>query len=50
MTVENLSEHIRSPWYGFWRALKEGDDFFESHGRPPNVRVLDLAYVFEPDR
>jgi murein L,D-transpeptidase YafK len=49
MTVENLSEHGRSPWYGFWRALKEGYDFFERYRRPPNVRVLDLAYVFEPD-
>ena len=50
LTAENLSEQTRSPWHGFWRTLKEGYDFFERHGRPPNVRVVGSAYAFEPDR
>jgi len=47
MTEENLSEHATSEHYPFWRNLKEGWDWFETHRRPPNVEVENGRYVFE---
>lgn len=34
-------------WWDFWQNLKEGYDFFENHGRPPNVVVRQSRYYFE---
>ena len=44
---ERLREHQDSPWQGFWEILKEGYDYFERAGRPPNVRVRAGRYVFD---
>ena len=49
MTTENMERHRRSRWYDFWENLKEGYDFFERSGRPPNVEVHQGRYVFEDD-
>lgn len=32
----------------FWQNLKEGYDFFETRGVPPNVTVADGRYLFTP--
>lgn len=32
-------------WFGFWRELKKGYDYFEQHHRPPNVHVKDGCYL-----
>jgi murein L,D-transpeptidase YafK len=47
MTVRNMQRHRDSRWREFWRNLEEGYDFFERHGRPPNVEVRNGKYVFE---
>jgi murein L,D-transpeptidase YafK len=41
-----MEAHRDSEWYGFWRNLKEGYDYFEAEGRPPDVRVARGRYVF----
>jgi murein L,D-transpeptidase YafK len=46
MTRRNMEAHRDSEWYGFWRNLKEGYDYFEAEGRPPDVRVARGRYVF----
>ncbi len=49
MTNRNMNEHKYSEWYKFWENLKEGYDFFEKNGHnPPNVKVKNKRYVFEP--
>ncbi len=49
MTDKKMAKHRDSQWYGFWGNLKEGYDWFEKTGRPPNVEVKDKKYVFEED-
>jgi murein L,D-transpeptidase YafK len=46
MTAENMRRHEDSAWLDFWENLKEGYDLFESHGRPPDVRVESARYAF----
>jgi murein L,D-transpeptidase YafK len=49
MIDKNMNERKSSEWYEFWRNLKEGYDFFEEKGHnPPNVKVKNMRYVFEP--
>ena len=49
MTDKNMNKHKHSEWYKFWENLKEGYDFFEKNGHnPPNVKVKNRRYVFEP--
>lgn len=49
-TDGNLAKHKRSKWYPFWKNLKEGYDFFEKSGGPPNVLVKNRRYCFEKAR
>jgi len=46
MTDKNLAEQRDSRWSGFWTNLKDGYDWFEEYGRPPNVEVVDGRYLF----
>jgi murein L,D-transpeptidase YafK len=45
MTTANLSKHSGDKWYGFWRNLKEGYDYFEVTHLPPKVDVCDRHYL-----
>jgi murein L,D-transpeptidase YafK len=47
MTARNMQRHHNSKWREYWENLKEGYDFFERTGRPPNVEVQGDRYVFE---
>lgn len=47
MTPHKMQQHGNSRWLEFWQNLKEGYDFFERTGRPPNVLVRHGKYVFE---
>ena len=47
MTTEKMATSHVSEWQDFWENLKEGYDFFERSGRPPNVGVHQGRYVFE---
>lgn len=47
MTDENLRIHGKSRWSSFWTNLRQGHDWFETEGRPPNVVVREDRYAFE---
>lgn len=50
MTDAALQAHATNEWYPFWQNLQEGWNWFETHGEPPNVEVVDGRYVFgDPD-
>jgi len=46
MTDENMQKYRENKWYDFWLNLKDGYDYFEKHGVPPNVEVVDKKYTF----
>jgi len=47
MTDGNLARHADSRWKPFWTNLKEGYDFFEDSGLPPDVVVSNKRYSFK---
>ena len=49
MTDESLATHMDDPNIKFWRNLKQGWDWFEANGVPPNVSVSDRQYQFRAD-
>ncbi len=46
MTDERMEREDGSEWIGFWRNLKQGYDWFETNGRPPDVTVRNGTYHF----
>jgi murein L,D-transpeptidase YafK len=48
MSAERLARTTNDPWHDFWRNLKEGYDWFQSHGLPPDAQVENRRYVFRP--
>lgn len=46
LTEPALAAMQSSPWFDFWRNLKEGDDLFESEGLPPKVAACNGVYRF----
>jgi len=46
MTAERLARETSHQWHDFWKNLKEGYDWFEKNGTPPNVSVKDKRYEF----
>ncbi|NNC38988.1 MAG: murein L,D-transpeptidase [Hellea sp.] len=50
MTTGNLEKYQQDPNIDYWRNLKEGWDWFETSGQPPNVTVSEKKYQFSaPD-
>jgi murein L,D-transpeptidase YafK len=49
MTEQNLEMHEDDPNIEFWKNLKDGWNWFETKRIPPNVTVVDAAYVFSED-
>jgi murein L,D-transpeptidase YafK len=45
MTDARMNELKKHKWYGFWKTLKEGYDFFETYHLPPQVAVCERRYV-----
>lgn len=43
---ETLELYQGHRWYGFWKNLEAGYEYFETHRRPPNVEVREGRYVF----
>ncbi len=50
MTDTKMNRYRSNQWYGFWKNLKEGYDYFEEKGTPPNVEVEKKRYVFSKSR
>jgi murein L,D-transpeptidase YafK len=46
MTDSALAAQAKNPNAEFWANLREGWDWFETHKRPPDVKVADGRYVF----
>ncbi len=46
MSDEVLASASGSRWESFWLNLHQGYRFFEEHGAPPNVEVVDGRYEF----
>ena len=47
MTDTNLEASRSSQHYAFWQNLKEGWDWFEANGTPPDVNVKNKLYTFQ---
>ncbi len=50
MTDAKMDRYRSNQWYDFWLNLKEGYDYFEENGTPPNVEVEKRRYVFTKPR
>jgi murein L,D-transpeptidase YafK len=50
MTDQRMARADGHRWAGFWRNLRQGHDWVEQHGVPPNVTVKDGKYAFGPER
>ncbi len=50
MTKNNMTMRVNSPWYPFWKNLKEGYDYFEIYRRPPDISVRRGKYIIEGNR
>ncbi|MEM0897650.1 MAG: L,D-transpeptidase family protein [Verrucomicrobiota bacterium] len=48
MTDDRLAREIGNKWLPFWENLREGYDWFEREGIPPNVEVEERRYIFGP--
>ncbi len=46
MSQKNMLKHKDSQWFGFWKNLKQGYDYFEKTHIPPNVEVSNNLYIF----
>ncbi len=47
MTAKRMEQARDSRWHAFWENLREGYDYFEKHGFPPNVQVRGMRYIFD---
>jgi murein L,D-transpeptidase YafK len=47
MTAANMNGQRDNKWFSFWQNLKQGHDFFERTGNPPDVVVRERRYCFE---
>jgi murein L,D-transpeptidase YafK len=45
MTDARMAHEKNSKWYGYWKTLKQGYDYFEKYRVPPNVVVCERRYV-----
>lgn len=49
MTDERMKRAENHHWHAFWRNLRQGYDWFQTHRVPPNVTLNDGEYAFGPD-
>jgi murein L,D-transpeptidase YafK len=45
MTDARMAREKSSRWYGYWKTLKQGYDYFEKYRLPPNIVVCERRYV-----
>jgi murein L,D-transpeptidase YafK len=48
MTAENIEATKLSKHHAFWKNLKQGWNWFETHQAPPDVQVASKTYTFHP--
>jgi len=47
MTDVRMAQMKSNKWYGYWKTLKQGYDYFEKYRVPPNVAVCERRYVVD---
>jgi len=48
MAEDRMKRAEGHPWNAFWRNLRQGHDWFETHRVPPDVTLKDGEYAFGP--
>ena len=46
MSEENLNSAKDSPWFDFWKNIKEGYDYFMYSHRTPAIKIINGKYIF----
>lgn len=47
MTDARLAREKSNKWYGFWKTMKQGYDYFEKYRIPPSIAVCERRYVVD---
>lgn len=47
MTDARMAKERQNKWYGFWKTMKQGYDYFEKYRIPPAVTVCERRYVVD---
>jgi murein L,D-transpeptidase YafK len=47
MTDARMAKEKNNKWYGFWKTMKQGYDYFEKYRLPPSVTVCERRYVVD---
>ena len=47
MTDARMAKEKHNKWYGFWKTMKQGYDYFEKYRIPPSVTVCERRYVVD---
>ncbi|WP_156150642.1 murein L,D-transpeptidase family protein [Hyphomicrobium sp. 99] len=47
MTDARMAREKSNQWYGFWKTMKQGYDYFEKYRIPPSVAVCERRYVVD---
>jgi murein L,D-transpeptidase YafK len=47
MTDARMAKEKNNKWYGFWKTMKQGYDYFERYRLPPSVTVCERRYVVD---
>ncbi|MBY0558268.1 MAG: murein L,D-transpeptidase [Hyphomicrobium sp.] len=47
MTEARMAREKSNKWYGFWKTMKQGYDYFEKYRIPPSITVCERRYVVD---
>jgi len=47
MTDARMAREKSNQWYGFWKTMKQGYDYFEKYRVPPSIAVCERRYVVD---
>ncbi|MBS0236823.1 MAG: murein L,D-transpeptidase [Proteobacteria bacterium] len=47
MTDARMAREKSNQWYGFWKTMKQGYDYFEKYRIPPSIEVCERRYVVD---
>lgn len=47
MTDARMAKEKSNKWYGFWKTMKQGYDYFEKYRIPPAITVCERRYVVD---
>ena len=42
-----MAREKSNKWYGYWKTLKQGYDYFEKYRIPPSIAVCERRYVVD---